>query len=137
MINANDRGPRFSKRSCERLETCDDRLQALCHEGIKRFDFSVIEGHRSNDRQAQLQSEGLSKLGPGLSKHNRSPSFAVDIAPYPIDWNDAERFRFLGGLMVGIASQMGIPLRWGGDWDGDGKFRDQTFIDLPHFELLT
>ncbi len=37
---------------------------------------------------------------------------------------------------MGIASQMGTPLRWGGDWDGDTELRDQKFVDLPHFEVL-
>jgi peptidoglycan L-alanyl-D-glutamate endopeptidase CwlK len=27
-------------------------------------------------------------------------------------------------------------IRWGGDWDGDQDFRDQTFDDLAHFELI-
>ena len=57
------------------------------------------------------------------------------LAPYPIDWNDKERFYFFAGYVKGIASQMGIELRWGGDWDSDNQLHDQTFMDLPHFEL--
>ena len=37
--------------------------------------------------------------------------------------------------MVATALGMGIKLRWGGDWDGDWQTRDNTFDDLPHFEL--
>ena len=40
---------------------------------------------------------------------------------------------------MGLAKAMSIPLRWGGDWDGDtllsGRDPDQTFDDLVHFEL--
>jgi peptidoglycan L-alanyl-D-glutamate endopeptidase CwlK len=28
-------------------------------------------------------------------------------------------------------------IRWGGDWDSDTEVNDQTFIDLPHFELIS
>jgi peptidoglycan LD-endopeptidase CwlK len=31
---------------------------------------------------------------------------------------------------------MGIEIRWGGDWDGDGDLSDHKFNDLPHFELI-
>jgi peptidoglycan L-alanyl-D-glutamate endopeptidase CwlK len=30
---------------------------------------------------------------------------------------------------------MGIAVRWGGDWDHDGKSKDEQFLDLGHFEL--
>lgn len=127
--------PTFSKTSLQRLATCDTRLQDLCLQAINLFDFTVIEGHRDASKQQALFDQGLSKARPGQSKHNVYPSMAVDLAPYPIDWQDKERFRYLGGIMVGLAYKMAIPLRWGGDWDGDGVFVDQSLIDLPHFEL--
>ena len=39
------------------------------------------------------------------------------------------------GFILGVASQLDISLRFGGDWDGDRKTDDQTFNDLFHFEL--
>ena len=36
---------------------------------------------------------------------------------------------------MGIASQMGIDIIWGGDWDGDTDLKDNAFDDLVHFEL--
>jgi hypothetical protein len=70
------------------------------------------------------------------SKHNQSPSMAVDVAPYPIDWADRERFNYFAGYVMGVASQHGIALRWGGDWNRDWKVRDNNFDDLPHYELI-
>ena len=61
---------------------------------------------------------------------------AVDVVPYPIDWKDRARFYHFVGFVRGIASQKGIKIRTGADWDGDHLFNDQTFHDLPHFELL-
>ena len=37
---------------------------------------------------------------------------------------------------MGVASQMGIKIRWGGDWDRDTDLSDNRFNDLPHFELM-
>ena len=60
---------------------------------------------------------------------------ALDAAPCPIDWEDAKRFYLFAGFVLGIARQLGIKLRWGGDWDGDFTWRDQKFHDLVHFEI--
>ena len=102
---------------------------------IERFDCSVIEGHRDKERQDMMQETGMSKLAYPHSKHNHEPAQAVDVAPYPINWNDRERFVLFGGYVKGVADMLRIPIRWGGDWDGDTDTQDQTFHDLPHFEL--
>lgn len=39
--------------------------------------------------------------------------------------------------MFQAASTTGVKIRWGGDWDGDWIHTDQSFHDLPHFELVT
>lgn len=48
---------------------------------------------------------------------------------------DLARWYYFGGYVCGVASELGIPVRWGGDWNGNRKVDDQTFHDLPHFEL--
>ena len=79
--------------------------------------------------------QGKSKLKFPSGKHNSLPSTAVDIAPYPIVWSDHDKFRALANRVIGIGLALGIKLRWGGDWDGDLSFKDQTFHDLPHLEI--
>ena len=128
--------PTFGTASQGKLETCDKRLQSICNLVIEHYDFSVLEGHRSGARQDELFRQGKSKLQAGHSKHNASPSMAVDIAPYPIDWADTSRFYFMAGLIRQAAHDLGIKVRLGADWDGDGSFADQTFHDLPHVELV-
>lgn len=127
--------PRFSEASETALASCDDRLQRIAREAIKEYDFVVTEGHRSKERQDSLYPK-FSKVKWPNSKHNPLPSKAMDLAPYPVDWKDRERFFYLGGLIMGIAANMGINLRWGGNWDSDSDFKDERFIDLPHFELV-
>lgn len=127
--------PKFSKKSLSKLETCDKRLQDLFLRVVKKFDCTILEGHRGKDRQNKLFNEGKSKLKYPKGKHNSLPSKAVDVAPYPIDWNDRERFTYFAGYVVGIAYQMGLKIRWGGDWDMDTQVKDNNFDDLPHFEI--
>jgi len=127
--------PKFSKKSLSKLETCDKRLQDLFLKVVKKFDCTILEGHRSKDRQNKLFDEGKSKLKYPKGKHNSLPSKAVDVAPYPIDWNDRERFTYFAGYVIGIAYQMGLKIRWGGDWDMDTQVKDNNFDDLPHFEI--
>ena len=127
--------PRFGKRSRSRLSTCDDRLQDLFKEVVKHFDCSVIQGHRGKADQNKAFDEGRSKLRYPDGNHNATPSKAVDVAPYPIDWSDRDRFHYFSGFVLGIASQMGLKIRWGGDWDRDTQVKDNKFDDLPHFEI--
>ena len=127
--------PRFGKRSKKRLATCDDRLQDLFKKVIKYFDCTVIQGHRGEAEQNQAYDAGRSKLRYPDGKHNADPSKAVDVAPYPVDWSDRDRFHYFGGFVLGIASQMGLKIRWGGDWDRDTQVKDNKFDDLPHFEI--
>lgn len=123
--------PNFSKRSRDRLNTTDERLVKLFNEVVKHFDCTILEGLRTEERQEQLVKDGKSKT----MKSKHLIGHAVDVAPYPIDWSDRERFTYFAGFVMGIASQQGINLRWGGDWDQDKDLNDNSFDDLPHFEL--
>lgn len=127
--------PRFGKRSKERLSTCDDKLQKIFNEVIKYVDCSVLEGHRSAERQNKLFDEGKTKVKFPNGRHNSNPSRAVDVVPYPIDWDDRERFHLFAGFVIGIAQSMGVKLRWGGDWNMNFEVDDNKFDDFPHFEL--
>lgn len=127
--------PSFSQRSRARLITCDKRLQDLFEEVVKGFDCIILQGHRGEEEQNRYYAEGKSKLKYPQSKHNKIPSLAVDVAPYPVNWSDKERFYYFAGYVKGIAQFLGIELRWGGDWDSDTHIHDQTFFDLPHFEI--
>ena len=129
--------PRFGKRSKERLKGVDAELLNVLNEVVKYFDITVIEGLRSQERQNELVAQGKSKTKFGKHVQGR----AVDIAPYPIDWDARDDFHYLGGFVLGIAAKMGVDIRWGGDWNASSKFqgkrttKDNSFDDLVHFEL--
>ena len=127
--------PTFGTRSAYNLSTCSLPLQELFNEVVKHYDCSVLCGHRNSVLQEKAFLEGKSTKQWPDSKHNGHPSVAVDVVPYPIDWEDMERFRHFVGFVEGIAVAKGIKIRNGGDWDSDREFDDQRFIDMPHFEL--
>ena len=128
--------PSFSEKSLAKLATCAPLLQRVFHEVIRDFDCTVIEGHRNKDRQNQMVAEGKSQVRWPNGKHNMVPSCAVDVTPYPIQWDDRERQTLFAGYVLATAKAMGINLRWGGDWDRDTEVRDNTFDDLVHFEIV-
>ena len=126
----------FSASSKRHLSTCDERLQRVFNKVIERYDCTIICGHRNEAAQTLAFESGQSKLQWPDSNHNALPSKAVDVMPYPINWSDYQRSAHFAGYVLGVAEEMGIKLRWGGDWDRDGQLQDQRFKDYPHFELV-
>lgn len=127
---------KYSNSSCEKLYTCDERLVRVFERVVQTFDNTILVGHRDEATQQEMYEQGKSQLQYPNSKHNSFPSKAVDAAPYPIDWDDRERFTLFAGFVLGIAEEMGIYLRWGGDWDRDWQTSDNSFDDLVHFEII-
>lgn len=120
--------PSFSKKSLDKLSTSHILLQNLFNEVIKRRDCAVLCGHRGQQEQEQAKREGKSKAGWGESKHNYSPSLAVDVMPYPIQWHDKNGIMDFADFVKETAHGMGINIRWGGDFS--------NFFDGPHYELV-
>ena len=130
--------PYFGSKSMSRLNTCDERLKVLFKEVVKDFDCSVTEGYRNEETQNRYYDEGRSKVKYPLGNHNHQPSRAVDVYPFPIDVKDRDRFHFFAGYVRAVADQLGIKIRWGGNWRNDLNkgFRRNKFDDLVHFELV-
>ena len=134
--------PELNKRSKDILKGCHKDLQLIAEKVSEEYPCVVISGHRGKDEQNLLFHSGRSKLEFPDSKHNEMPSEAIDIIPFPVNWTDRESFYSLGGYIRGIAKRLleeGLithRVRWGGDWDNDFNLKDQSFIDLPHVELI-
>lgn len=129
---------KFSQRSLNNLSGVHPDMVRVVKRAMSMqiMDFTVIEGVRSIERQRRLVNQGASKTMN--SKHlvqNTGYGHAVDITPYPIDWQDSGRFYVLNGIMRAAAVIEGVDIRTGSDWDMDGIIQDQTFHDLPHYEL--
>lgn len=129
--------PKFSKSSLEKLKSCDERLQKVFNEVIKYYDCTIICGHRGEKEQNDAYANGYSKLRYPKSKHNSNPSKAIDCLPFPINWQDSKGHLFFAGFVIGVAETMKIKLRWGGDFNEDRNFSNDSFVDRPHFELTS
>lgn len=133
--------PKFSLKSEDRLNTCHPLLQELFREVIKTTDCAIVEGHRNRRRQVLLFRQGRSRVTWPDGKHNVMPSLAVDAGPWikdkGIPWDEPENFYYFAGKVKAKARQLGIDIRWGGDWDGDDDVRDQNYNDLAHWELVS
>ena len=130
-------GYKFSTIGMLRLRTVHEDLQRLFLEIIQHVDCAILEGHRDQATQDRYFATGKSKLPWPRGKHCSTPSMAVDACPCvegKATYDHALCVEF-GWLVVKKAEEMGIKLRWGGDWDGDGDRSDQSFDDLVHFEL--
>ena len=100
------------------------------------MDFAVTCSFRGEIEQNALYPEKTKVQWPN-SKHNKWPAEAMDLVPYvggKISWN---KFHccVLAGIVLATAKNLGIKLRWGGNWDMDDEpITDQDFQDLVHFE---
>ena len=115
--------PKFSDLSNKLLGTCHLDLIRLFNEVIKHWDCKVTDGHRGKVAQNDAYKDGRSELEYPNSGHNKKPSLAADVSPYPIDWEDRERFLLFRGRVYGVAEMMDIKLKKTIPWD------------LPHYEL--
>ena len=134
--------PSFGKTSRARLSTCDIRWQNIMNEVIKYYDCTIITGHRGKEEQNIKVAEGTSEVSWPNSKHNSMPSMAIDVAPWPIPtewgeaWKDRVKFYELKAIIFYETKKQGISIRWGGDWDRDYDYTDNSFDDLVHYEVL-
>jgi len=119
--------PEFSDTSKARLSTCDHRLIILFEQVITFYDCSILCGHRGKEDQEKAYRTGKSKLNFPASKHNVRPSNAVDVVPYPIDWDDIDRFKNFMKLIKLTAKNLKIEIECGGEWT--------SIIDYPHYQL--
>lgn len=156
--------PSYGGTSRAHLSTCHRNIQKVFYKVIERYDCTVIIGHRDKETQNKAFKDKRSKVEYPNSFHNQMPSLAIDVAPYlkdypgHIDWrfhrelkqaikegnieeafdivHNIKRWYHFAAFVIGVAFEMGIKIRWGGDWDGDFNFKDQNFHDLPHFKLV-
>lgn len=149
---------KLGKTSLERLTGVDERLVKVVKRAIQisKVDFSVLEGRRTieqcyiNYGKGRTAAQCVAKKVPAKyanpsaakvtwlnnplgSKHVIGK--AVDLVPYPLDWNDLAKFDAIAKAMFAAAKELGVTIRWGADWDADGKPRERGEYDSPHFEF--
>ncbi|MDO9858959.1 M15 family metallopeptidase [Glaesserella parasuis] len=130
----------LGQASEEKLKGVHSDLVKVVHLALSKsaVDFRVIEGLRTKERQQQLFKQGATKTMN--SRH--LTGHAVDLAPIvavegkaAIPWNDKSKFKDVAKAMFQAAKELNVTIRWGGDWNENGKSEDEKFYDGPHFEL--
>lgn len=136
----------LSKASLDKLQGVHPKLVDVVKRAIEltEQDFKVLEGVRTPERQKELYAQGRTKPGPKVtwtltSNHFINPKtgygHAVDLVPYPVDWETLSKFDAIQKAMFAAAKELGVTIRWGADWDRDGKPRERGESDSPHFEI--
>lgn len=153
----------FSETSKSRMIGVNPRLLMVVDLALQRckYDFKVVEGVRSIEQcyinygkgrtAAELKAKGVPEnyarpkdgevtwlIDPLNSKHRvqkDGTGHAIDLLPEPYDWKDLTHFDELGKTMLACAKELGVKIRWGADWDADGKPHERGETDSPHFEL--
>ena len=137
--------PNFSPQSAAHLDTCNQDVQRLFRVVVKDYDCSVWEGHRGAALQTKYFTEEpiRSRVAWPNGKHNATPSNAVHVVPYPFPgWEKEKEIEVIracyhfAGYVRRVAEELGIKIRWGGNWDRDTVMNDQKFMDLIHFETV-
>lgn len=117
----------FGKRSLAERKTLHPDLQKVVDEASKEINISLLCGHRGKEDQDKAYSSGKSKLQWPNSRHNSFPSEAVDIAPFPLNWQNIKSFKDMAEKVKEAAERVQVEIEWGGDWE--------HFRDYPHFQL--
>lgn len=137
---------RFGSRSEDNLRGVHSELVNVVRLAllISNTDFAVIEGLRTERRQHDLYAQGRSKPGPIVtwtlaSKHITGD--AVDLLPInpetaKPDWNYKAGFQEVHDAMFAAADRLDVKIRWGADWNMNGKAGEKGETDTPHFELV-
>lgn len=124
----------FSKRSIDNLTGVHPDLVKVALEAIKTttVDFAVTDGLRTAAEQAAFYAKGASKT----LKSRHLTGHAIDVCAMiqgKARW-DAHLYEEISHAFFDASHKLNIPIRWGGDWDGDPKTKNQ-FNDYAHFEL--
>lgn len=129
---------RFSKRSEKNLEGVNPALVKVVRRALELspVDFIVIEGVRTVARQQQLYAQGRTEPGNVVTwtmKSKHIDGNAVDLLPVT-GWDNLASFKAVSKAMFQAASELGVKITWGADWNGNG-IQEKGETDSPHFEI--
>ena len=132
----------LSTRSIGRLANTDERILTLLLNAIQytAIDFGIPKdgGLRTAERQNEIFASGASQKDGYVKISYHQTGKAFDIVCYSsgsVTW-DKIYYYMVAGVILGTAKAMGINLVWGGNWDNDTDLKDQSFMDLGHFQLM-
>ena len=120
-------GYKLSTKSLSNLKGVHPDLVKVVKRAIEltECDFTVTEGLRTKERQAQLLKE--KKTTTSNSRH--LTGHAVDLAAWvdgTVSWNWDHYYKIAEAVKQ-AAKELNISIEWGGEW--------KSFPDAPHWQL--
>lgn len=137
----------YGQKSESKIVTCTQNLQLVMYRGIETspYDITIIHGWRGPEVQDALFESGASEKQFPNSKHNttdksgQAVSEAFDFGPWvdgKVPWGETHIFAVIAGCFFAAAAELGVLLRWGGDWDADGNTKEHKLQDWGHLEEI-
>lgn len=148
----------------ERLTDVDPALITIIKRAVAKvpFDVTVIEGVRSDEqcyinfgkgrtpaecikgncpvKYSNPKAAKITWLNHALScNHRKKPGSygkAVDLFPGTWEVKTGGAYDVLKAAVFAEAKVAGVKLRWGADWNQNGRCREHGETDNPHFELV-
>ncbi|PWD66514.1 L-alanyl-D-glutamate peptidase [Pectobacterium parmentieri] len=129
---------KFSQRSENNLIGVNPNLINVVRRALEitNVDFTVIEGLRTLERQKSLYAQGRTMPGNVVTwtmKSKHIDGLAVDLLPVVGGWDGD--FLSISRAMLNSASDLGVNIRWGADWNQNGRPYEKGEFDSPHFEI--
>lgn len=138
---------KFGERSRNKLKNIHPKLIEVMTEAIKDspYDFTIVEGVRTAERQNSLYQQGRTKPGivvtskDGYNKKSNHQiksdgfGYAVDLYPFIDGVLRMEYMKYkketdaIAEHILNTAKKLKINVEWGGHW--------KSLFDPPHFEL--
>lgn len=100
----------------------DNRIQILIYETI-----------RTLEAQKQNVAKGASKTLKSYYLVGQALDFVPVDSKGNATWSINNYIR--KDIMSAIKYAKALEFTWGGDWDNDGDWRDETFLDSPHLQF--
>lgn len=120
----------FSKKSLDKLNGVDDRLQLLAKEVLKisKIDIGISFGLRNETEQQEIYKSGASQCDGIIKRSKHQDGLAFDFVCYVDNKITFEKkyYYYIVGLMQVIANQLNIDITSGVWW---------SFEDCGHIEL--
>lgn len=118
-------------RSKRNLSGVTSNMKAVTERALQLspYDFGVTSGKRSAEEQNELYKSGASQLDGFVRQSKHQGGKAVDIAVYDENGSITWKYEYFEAVSVAFkqaAKELGVSIRWGGDWT--------SFVDAPHFE---